>query len=318
MKRLYWQHLILTGTLAFSLEACAHKPTKSMIAKSQIETPAALPPHMVLLREARSEAENMRAELASLKILMAKQAGEIRSLRHRSESVYHREQDQGTELQNVRSQLLSSQAEQEQLRKHNMVLESQVVSMPDTAQLIADLQSLQGSFQQIMGNMKGLASDMKLIKQEMHIPTKSLTPQQTKLTTSSSMFGIAGNHTRDETRELDAKGYIIIQDGDTLFELAQSHQTTVRHLKEWNNLTSDLIFSGFPLKISEPSETIITPLTQVKATMDLSVPAAPEQRVEHEVHENLQPAMDAHVKIPSEPKHILSIGSPQLDSHESP
>ncbi len=312
MKRLYWQHLILTGTLAFSLEACVHKPTKTMKTDSKIETPAALPPHMVLLREARSEAENMRAELASLKILMAKQAGEIRSLRARTQSVYHREQDQGTALQNIRSQLLSSQAEREQLRKHNLVLESQVVSMPDTSQLISDLQSLQGSFQQIMGNMKGLASDMKLIKQEMHIPTKQLTPRRTKMTTSRLTEGFA------DERGLDAKGRIIIQDGDTLSELSQSYLTSVPQLKEWNNLTSDLILSGFPLKVSEPSKARHLPLRQVNVPTDRTVPRSPVEHLEHEVHGNPQPAMDAQVKIPSEPKHILAIGSPQLDSHESP
>ncbi len=318
MKRLYWQHLILTGTLAFSLEACVHKPTKTMNADSQIETPAVLPPHMVLLKEARAEAENMRAELASLKILMAKQAGEIRSLRQRSQSVYDREQDHGTELQQVRSQLLSSEAEREKLRKHTMVLESQVVSMPDTSQLISDLQSLQGSFQQIMGSMKGLASDMKLIKQEMNISAQPLAPQQTKMTTSSLRGGFTGAATPNSTRSIDAKGRIIIQDGDTLFELAQSYGTSVQQLKIWNNLTSDLILSGFPLKVSEPSKVTERPLRQVNTPTNNAVPKAPVQRVEYENHENPQPAMDVHVKIPSEPKHILAIGSPQLDSQESP
>ena len=318
MKRLYWQHMLLTGTLAFSLEACAHKPTQTMTADSHIETPAALPPHMVLLKEARAEAENMRAELASLKILMAKQAGEIRSLRQRSQSVYNREQDQGTELQQVRSQLLSSEAEREKLRKHNVVLESQVVSMPDTSQLVSDLQSLQGSFQQVMGNMKGLASDMKLIKQEMQIPTKTLTPQQTKLKTSTLTGGFTETQAATHPQDLDEKGRIIIQDGDTLFELAQSYGTSVQQLKMWNNLTSDLILTGFPLKVSEPSKALEGPLRQVNVPTDSTAPTAPVQRVEYERHENPQPAMDTYVKIPSEPKHILAIGSPQLDSQESP
>ncbi len=318
MKRLYWQHLILTGTLAFSLEACVHKPTKTMKADSQIETPSALPPHMVLLKEARAEAENMRAELASLKILMAKQAGEIRSLRQRSQSVYHREQNQGTELQQVRSQLLSTEAEREKLRKHNMVLESQVGSMPDTSQLISDLQSLQGSFQHIMGNMKGLASDMKLIKEEMDIPTQRVTPQKTKMTTSSLTGGFADTNNPNATRGLDAKGRIIIQDGDTLWELSQTYLVSVQQLKDWNGLTSDLILTGFPLKVSEPSDDLADSLRQVNLPTETAAPNAPTQHVEHEVRQSPQPPIDAHVKIPSEPKHILAIGSPQLDSQESP
>ena len=65
----------------------------------------------VLLQEARNESENLRAEIGALKILMAKQAGEIQSLRGQSQSVHHREQDQGLQLQQIRGELLSSQAE---------------------------------------------------------------------------------------------------------------------------------------------------------------------------------------------------------------
>ena len=120
MKRLYLQHMIVSGTLVFALGACVHKPTKSMKADIPIEVPSPPPQHMVLLQEAHAEAADLRGEVASLKILMAKQMGELQSLRGQSQSVHHREQDQGLQLQKIRSQLFSSQAERDQLRKHNM------------------------------------------------------------------------------------------------------------------------------------------------------------------------------------------------------
>ena len=147
MKRLYWQHMILSGTIVLTLGACVHKPTKAMQADSQIEAASLPPQQTVLLQEARFEAENMRAEIASLKILMAKQAGELRSLREQSQSVHNREQDQGQQLQNIRSQLLSSQAERDQLRMQNMELEGQVAGIPDTSQLVSDIQAIRTSFQ---------------------------------------------------------------------------------------------------------------------------------------------------------------------------
>jgi chromosome segregation ATPase len=152
-----------------------------MQANPQVEAASPAPQQTVLLQEARSEADNMRAEIAGLKILMAKQAGEFRSLRERSQSVHHREQDQGEQLQNIRSQLLSSQAERDQLRKQNLKLEAQVASAPDTSQLVSDIQAIRSSFQNMMNSMKELASDITLIKQEMRITTNKLKPQQTQL-----------------------------------------------------------------------------------------------------------------------------------------
>jgi len=312
MKRFYLQHMILSGTLVLTLGACVHKPTKAMQAHPQVEAASPPPQQTVLLQEARFEADNMRAEIAGLKILMAKQAGELRSLRERSQSVHHREQDQGQQLQNLRSQLLSSQAERDQLRKHNMELEGQVASMPDTSQLVSDIQALRGSFQQIMSNMKGLASDIRLIKQEMRMTTKQLKPQQTKLAKSLPTMTMADKLTPD------AKGRIIIQEGDTLWKLSRTYQVSVGQLREWNNLTSDLIMTGLRLKVAQPLETVEAQSTPAKASTELPVPAAKEESLDNSVQEKPQPTMDTRVEIPSEPKNILSIASPQSDSHESP
>jgi LysM repeat protein len=281
--------------------------------KADIPTDAASPPpQTVLLQEARFEAANMRAELAGLKILTAKQAGELRSLRERSQSIHHREQDQGQELQNIRSQLLSSQAERDQLRKQNMELEGQVAGIPDTSQLVSDIQAIRSSFQNMMSSMKRLVSDITLIKREMRLTTKKLKPQQTKLVKAQPPTAFPDQQTPD------AKGRIIIQDGDTLWKLSRTYQVSVGQLREWNNMTSDLIMTGFRLKVAQPLETVETQSTPAKAQTELPVPAAKEESLDNSVQTNPQPTMDARVEIPSEPEHILSIASPQSDSHESP
>lgn len=312
MKRLYWQHMILSGTLVLTLGACVHKPTKAMQANTQVEAASPAPQQTVLLQEARFEADNMRAEIAGLKILMAKQAGELRSLRERSQSVHHREQDQGEQLQNIRSQLLSSQAERDQLRKQNLKLEAQVASAPDTSQLVSDIQAIRSSFQSMMNSMKELASDITLIKQEMRITTNKLKPQQTQLKRTQPPTALTDRQTPD------AKGRIIIQDGDTLWKLSRTYQVSVGQLREWNNMTSDLIMTGLRLKVAQPLETVEAQSTPAKASTELFVPAAKEESLDNSVQEKPQPPMDTRVEIPSEPKNILSIASPQSDSHESP
>ena len=43
-----------------------------------------------------------------------------------------------------------------------------------------------------------------------------------------------------------------VQPGDTLFNLAYRYGTSVNQLKAWNNLTSDLIYIGTYLRVSQP------------------------------------------------------------------
>ena len=310
MKRLYVQYLILSGTVVLSLGACVHKPTTTMKAVTSLVTPSP-PPQLVLLQEARSEAENMRAELASLKILMAKQAGELRSLREQTQSVQHREQDQGRQLQNIRSQLLSSQTERDQLRKHNMELEGQVASMPDTSQLVLDIQALHGTFQQMLGSLKGVASDITLIKQEMQITTNILKPQQTKLTKTRPTVAFTDKQTPD------TQGRIIIQYGDTLWEFSRTYGVSVEQLKKWNHMTSDFIMTGFHLKVVEPMEGIEDQPDHVKTSTELPIPTVINESLDAPIQMTSRPSEETQVGIPTEPTHILSI-SPQPDSHESP
>ena len=312
MKRIYLQRMILSGTLALTLGACVHKPTKALQDHHQVEAASAPPQQTVLLQETRLEAENMRAEIASLKILMAKQAGELRSLREQSQSVHHREQNQGQQLQNIRSQLLSSQAERDQLRRQNMELEGQVASIPETSQLVSDIQSIHNSIQKMMSSMKELVSDITLIKREMRITTKKLKPQQTQLKRTQSPKALTDQQTPD------AKGYILIQEGDTLWKLSRIYQVSVGQLKEWNNMTSDLLMTGLRLKVAQPLKTVEAQPTPAKDSPELSVPANQKEGLNNSVQENPQSKMDTRVEIPSDPKHILSIGSPQSNSHESP
>ncbi len=310
MTRSYVQHLILSATVIFALEGCVHKPSKAVKVDPPIEASSPPPQQMVLLQEARLEAENLRAELARLKILMAKQAGELHTLRNQAETVRQREDERGQELQNIRSQLMSSQAERDQLRKHNMELEGQVASMPDTSQLVTDIQSLRSSFRQILTNMKGLVSDITLIKQEMHITSKKLKPRQTKLVPTPGEQAL-------DNRIPDANGRIVIQYGDTLWELARTFRASVSQLKEWNDLTSDLIVTGNQLKVAKPGQKIEAQSQHVKAPSKLGSHTL-KSAIQQNQDTGPAPQVDTEITPSSETTHILSIGGPESESHESP
>jgi LysM repeat protein len=311
MKRLYWahmMHMVLSGTFVLALGACAHKPNKPLEVDPLMGQISPLSQQGVLLQEARIESENLRAELGSLKILMAKQAGELQAIRGQSQSIHHREHDQGLQLQQIRSELLSSQAERDQMRKRNMELEGQVASMPDTSQLVSDIQALSSSFQQIMTSMKQLTADMTLIKREIHITSGKLAPRQTTLTTSKQ-------HTSSPERQTpDSKGRIVIQDGDTLWKLSKKYNVSVEQLKEWNGIESDLIVTGLRIKVTTPTE---PQLTHVNSPVEPPVPPASQEHVNEPVQKSI-PTRNNRVENAPEPKHILSLGSPHSNSHESP
>jgi len=308
MKRLDWAHMILSGTFVLALGACVHKPTKPLDVNSAVEQVSPPPQQGILLQEARIESENLRAEIGALKILMAKQAGELQSLKGRSQSIYSREQDQGLQLQQIRSELLSSQAERDQLRKRNMELEGQVASMPDTSQLVSDIQALTSSFQQIMTSIKQLTADITLIKREIHITSDKRKPQQTKLTAP------APPPSSPERQTPDSQGRIVIQNGDTLWKIARKYRVSVAQLKEWNGINSDLIMTGLRLRVLTPAE---PQTTHANPSVEPPAPPAGREQINEPIQESV-PTQNNRVENAPEPKHILSLGSPHSNSHESP
>ena len=298
--------MILSGTFVLALGGCVHKPTKPEVVDSSVGHVSQPPQHQVLLQEARIESENLRAEIGALKILMAKQAGELQSLRNQSQATHHREQDQGLQLQHIRGELLDSQTERDYLRKHNMELEGQVASIPDTTKLVSDIQVLTSSFQQIMASMKQLTTDITLIKQEIHRSSGTGQPLETKLIAPKPRTASG------KRRTPDSQGRIVIQSGDSLWKLSQMFHVSVAQLQEWNKLDSDVIMTGLKMRVTSPEES--HPNSANSSNEPLTPPGIQEHMTEP-VQESL-PTQDNRVESVPEPKHILSLGNPH--SPESP
>lgn len=304
MKRLHAFNVFLSGLFVLLLGACVHKPVKSEVEHSRMAQAAPLPSQTVLLQEARTEAEQLRAELASLKILLAKQSGELRTLHEQSQGVQQRDQERGMEIQNIRSELMASQAERDQLRRRNMELEGQISGLANTTQLVEEIQTLRTSFQQVMANMKNLSTDLTLIKKAMHVVSNKPTIQHTALSKGSGSPSDPGGHLPD------SKGRVVIQEGDTLWKLANRHHVSVKQLKDWNDLSSNLIITGLRLRVVSPdtpqeappdlgTETDLSPTapleTEAKATPLKNHPQEPQPKDK---------------PVGSEPKNLLSISTP--------
>ena len=268
MTRSHSFPILLSGFFVLLLGACVHRPIKSDAEPPPTAQVTPIPQHSVLLQEARTEAEQLRAELSSLKILMAKQSGELRTLQEQSQGVQKRDQERGMEIQNIRSELMASQAERDQLHRRNMELEGQIGGLANTTQLVTEIQTLRTSFQQVMANLKTLTSDLTLIKQTLHVPATKPRVQHTALPQGSSAHSSSAHPLPDK------KGRVVIQEGDTLWKLANRYQVSVDQLKDWNHLSSDLIVTGLHLRVASQNTTQNAPMNleaEAQAAQDISM-----------------------------------------------
>lgn len=87
---------------------------------------------------------------------------------------------------------------------------------------------------------------------------------------------------KEEVEEEDKEETEIytIKAGDTLFEIAVEFDVTVADLKEWNNLSSDLIFEGKELIVSGDAVQAAAPVEEAPAVEE--TPAAPAQEQTYE------------------------------------
>lgn len=82
---------------------------------------------------------------------------------------------------------------------------------------------------------------------------------------------------KEETEETEI---YTIKAGDTLFEIAVEFDVNVADLKEWNNLSSDLIFEGKELIVSGDAVQAAAPVEESPAVEE--TPAAPVQEQTYE------------------------------------
>ena len=89
---------------------------------------------------------------------------------------------------------------------------------------------------------------------------------------------------KEETEEVKADKeeteVYTIEAGDTLFEIAVEFDVTVADLKEWNNLSSDLIFEGKELIVSGDAVQAAAPVEETPEVEE--TPAAPVQEQTYE------------------------------------
>lgn len=109
------------------------------------------------------------------------------------------------------------------------------------------------------------------LKSDLIFPNQQLTVSKT---TQAKPATPAPAPSAPSTPENTAKSTYTIISGDTLSAIASKHKVTVANLKSWNNLSSDLIFPGEKLAVSDPSKgTTSAPKPSAPTAPTVSAPA---------------------------------------------
>ena len=93
-----------------------------------------------------------------------------------------------------------------------------------------------------------------------------------------------------EESDKEAKDTYVIEAGDTLFEIALEFDVTVAELKEWNNLSSDIIFVGKELIVSgDAAPVAAAPVAEPAPEVEeVEETPAPVQEVEQPQQQQVQ------------------------------
>jgi LysM repeat protein len=201
----------------------------------------------ILVKESRAEADRLRSELATIKIAAAKNNGKLQLTPGATSVQTEKEVALTSEVQKLKTDILKLQEERDQLRNQNVQLQARSEALPGMRQLVMDIKALQTSVYQLVTKMEILSSDIIQVKNDMAIQEHVLQTVPHKIT----------KRTKTEPREVGDElvpehASIIVEYGDTLWDIARAHGISVNELKEINDLESDAIYEDQQLLVPRP------------------------------------------------------------------
>ncbi|MCZ6581540.1 MAG: LysM peptidoglycan-binding domain-containing protein [Nitrospirae bacterium] len=194
-----------------------------------------------LIFEAKTEAEELQAALASERIHTAKQAAEVRAARQETSALRDRGAEYIRRIASLKAELDTLKTERDQMRQENAELSGHVAGLPELPQLMQEVRTMKSSLNGMVASLKTLSAEVAQFKQ-------GLGKQQIKAIAKAQKPASSKGELKAKTRRLP-KTTISVKRGDSLWRIAQTHGTTVTNLKEINGLKSDRIIVGQQLRI---------------------------------------------------------------------
>jgi LysM repeat protein len=194
----------------------------------------------------RAEMQGVQRELGAARAAQARLEGELREAQRRAQ-----EAQRAVEAQ--REDLVRTREERDRLAALSRELQGQLVELGRLRQQVGeagqDQSRLQALEQAIERHTKELA-ELKTAMQRLSTRSKQK-PAGTRMAVPiykdvSDRPALSGESAESASRT------VIVERGDTLWDLARQHRVRLSELIEVNNLTSDLIRPGQELILPEP------------------------------------------------------------------
>jgi nucleoid-associated protein YgaU len=231
----------LQALLSVTLAGCAASldpPSALTIPKDQAAQ---------MLRDRESELATARAEVATAKIAQAKQDAEVQELRVIVQQLRQDNSESHVALMNLRRDGETRQADLEGARRERQQQESKHADqLHDLQSTVAILTEELGQLKQRMEHVTlpsaketGELRKDKPVKSEVQEPPFRAMPSilRSQMPLPSVNAGVAQTN-------LESVMTIIVQPGDTLWNLARRHRTTVSQLRQVNHLDRDMVLVG--------------------------------------------------------------------------
>ena len=221
-----------------------------------------------LITEAQAESDQLRAQLANERIMLAKQRADVQRAKKEMSSLRDREADWTKKIADANSEVTTLQKERDQLRRHNAELQGKTAGLPNLLELIQEMRTIQSSITGVASTIKTLSMEVATLKQDFTIYQAKVNRKQSspKTTATSSTLANQPPHPNEEI--------ITVKRGDSLWRISRHHGTTITSLRKLNNIQGHLIYPGqqlivhmiSPKQMAPPStETVATqPLTPLK------------------------------------------------------
>jgi LysM repeat protein len=194
----------------------------------------------------RAEMQGVQRELGAARAAQARMEGELREAQRRAQ-----EAQRAVEAQ--REELVRTREERDRLAAISRELQGQLVELGRLRQQVGeaghDQSRLQALEQAIERHTKELA-ELKTAMQKLSTRSKQK-PAGTRMAVPiykdvSDRPALSGESAESASRT------VIVERGDTLWDLARQHRVRLSELIEVNDLTSDLIRPGQELILPEP------------------------------------------------------------------
>lgn len=237
-----WQAALLITIPSLSLQAAIPR-------QIQAQGQGQYPQQITQDSQSAAAIKEVRNSVESMKHAIRNQETEIRTFEEKLESL-------DSIIESIRDELSNtSMSHKEQLKGSTGAFESKLTSVETSIKgILADLKQFQAYTAESSAALLLYQKKITDLEKSVTLQNQNMDDMQAAIKSLTEVLQIKHSvpsklSTNSSLSTATAEGVYTVKDGDSLDKIARAHQTTIKALKELNNLTTDRIVVGKQLKI---------------------------------------------------------------------